>query len=105
VCVTIAESKRFLRLDGCGTHPKKFGTDGLNTTKLGCTGVHQRLDSPPQDGLGIEATGIMVASSIDSNLEPGGDGKTEDGSDTTNRSQLSHRDQEEDVNAESSTKE
>jgi len=55
------------------------GTDGLTTANHGCTGVHQRKDSQLSDGLGIEATGIMVDSHSSSKKVPGGDGRTEDG--------------------------
>ena len=56
------------------------GTDGLTTANHGCTGVLQRKASLQSDGLGIEATGIMMASHSSTKLAPGGDGRTEDGS-------------------------
>ena len=74
-----AESKRSQRFSGNGTTAARSGTDGLYTTEDGCTGAHLKVVSPPLDGLGIRAIGIIVVSSINLSMANGIDSKTEDG--------------------------
>jgi len=102
---TTARIKKHQRLSGNGRQLLRSGIDGPFITRTGCTGVHQRVDSPQVDGLGIKVSGIMVASSINTMTATGGDSRTEDGSDITSKFPSHHPTQEAGKSAESSTKE
>ena len=54
-----ARRPNHLLLSGSGSLKRKCGTDG--TMASGITGAHRRRASLQLDGLGIRATGIMVA--------------------------------------------
>merc|ERR1712167_456212 len=87
--------------DGDGFQTRRFGTDSMMAS--GTTGAHPRTDSPPLDGPGTRATGIMVDTSSSTSMVCGGDSKARDGSNTEAESQPSQVSQEVQESADLST--
>lgn len=63
--------------DGNGTQMRRPGTDGM--MKTGITGVHPRVDSPKEDGLGTKATGTIAVTSSNMRKAFGIDSKVKNG--------------------------